>query len=258
MKNDAKILILGGRGSSTNIVFNRLNTKFTNVFVIRESSESKFAFFKRRLKRVGYLEVLGQILFMVFVIPYLNYSSKARISEIRSQNEMDNSDIPSNQMLEITSINHKEALAKILQINPEIIIVNGTRIIGKRLLSSISCKCINIHAGITPQYRGVHGGYWALANNDFVNCGVTVHYVDTGIDTGTVIAQSRIKPSIKDNFVTYPSIQLALGIKLLETVIEYELAGVLLNPIENKIRGTLWYHPTIWTYIRNRLIRNIK
>ena len=95
-------------------------------------------------------------------------------------------------------------------------------------------------------------------NNDSVNCGVTVHYVDTGIDTGAVIAQSIIKPSIKDNFVTYPSIQLALGIKLLETVIEYDLAGVLLNPIETKKRGTLWYHPTICTYIRNRLTRNIK
>ena len=41
-----------------------------------------------------------------------------------------------------------------------------------------------MHAGITPQYRGVHGGYWAVVNNDPEHCGVTIHFVDKGIDTG--------------------------------------------------------------------------
>jgi folate-dependent phosphoribosylglycinamide formyltransferase PurN len=69
-------------------------------------------------------------------------------------------------------------------INPDLVIVNGTRIISKKVLSSINSKFVNIHVGITPKYRGVHGTYWALVNNDVENSGVTVHFVDEGIDTG--------------------------------------------------------------------------
>jgi folate-dependent phosphoribosylglycinamide formyltransferase PurN len=36
----------------------------------------------------------------------------------------------------------------------------------------------------------VHGGYWALAENNPQLVGTTVHFVDTGIDTGEVIEQS--------------------------------------------------------------------
>jgi folate-dependent phosphoribosylglycinamide formyltransferase PurN len=63
-------------------------------------------------------------------------------------------------------------------INPDLVIVNGTRIISKKVLSSINSKFVNIHVGITPKYRGVHGTYWALVNNDVENSGVTVHFVD--------------------------------------------------------------------------------
>jgi methionyl-tRNA formyltransferase len=46
-----------------------------------------------------------------------------------------------------------------------------------------------VHAGITPRYRGTHGGYWVLLNNDPGHCGVTIHLVDPGIDTGSIVAR---------------------------------------------------------------------
>ena len=45
-------------------------------------------------------------------------------------------------------------------------VVNGTRILSRRMLESIDAVFLNMHVGITPKYRGVHGGYWALANGD--------------------------------------------------------------------------------------------
>ena len=66
-------------------------------------------------------------------------------------------------------------------------------------------------AGITPLYRGVHGAYWALAEGRRDLCGVTVHRVDAGIDTGEVLAQVLIDPTPQDNFVTYPWLQVAEG-----------------------------------------------
>src|SRR5438093_9923670 len=46
------------------------------------------------------------------------------------------------------------------------VVVNGTRIISEAVLTASDAVFINMHAGITPKYRGVHGGYWALYNGD--------------------------------------------------------------------------------------------
>jgi len=43
-----------------------------------------------------------------------------------------------------------------------------------------------LHPGICPQYRNAHGCFWALANDDLKNVGLTLLQVDDGIDTGPV------------------------------------------------------------------------
>src|SRR5206468_1975891 len=65
----------------------------------------------------------------------------------------------------------------------------------------------------------VHGAYWALAENDATHCGVTVHLVDAGIDTGGILAQSQITPTARDNFATYGMLQTAIGLRLLRDVV---------------------------------------
>ena len=62
--------------------------------------------------------------------------------------------------------------------------------------SRIHTKIINCHAGKLPFYRGRNILNWALINdeNEF---GITVHYVDEGIDTGPIITQGLVE--IDDN-----------------------------------------------------------
>ena len=43
-----------------------------------------------------------------------------------------------------------------------------------------------MHPGICPHYRNAHGCFWALANNDRANVGMTLLKIDAGIDTGPV------------------------------------------------------------------------
>jgi len=54
-------------------------------------------------------------------------------------------------------------------------------------------KTINIHPGILPQYRGVNPVNWSLKNKEKFH-GVTIHEIDSGIDTGPII--SLVKFSI--------------------------------------------------------------
>lgn len=47
---------------------------------------------------------------------------------------------------------------------------------------------INIHPSLLPKYRGSVPTYWALVNNE-KRVGTTMHYIDSGVDTGDIIAQ---------------------------------------------------------------------
>ena len=78
--------------------------------------------------------------------------------------------------------------------------------------------------------------------------GVTVHLVDTGIDTGAILYQERIMPEKRDNFSTYPYLQLAAGLPLLARGGADALSGRL-APIEIDLPSKLWSHPTLWSYL---------
>src|SRR5690606_24425483 len=94
----------------------------------------------------------------------------------------------------VPSVNATQCIDLVQKIEPDIVVVNGTRIISKKVLDAVPVSFINTHVGITPKYRGVHGAYWALACGDTDNCGVTVHLVDKGIDTGGILKQAVIAP----------------------------------------------------------------
>ena len=136
--------------------------------------------------------------------------------------------------------------------------VSGTRIVGNKTLGIKSAKFINIHAGITPDYRGVHGAYWALVNNDKKLCGVTLHFLDSGIDTGNIIGQNSIIVEKNDNFSTYPFIQLASGIKLLDNFLNKKQPINNINLITDFKKSIQYTHPTIYTYFYNYIIKGVK
>jgi methionyl-tRNA formyltransferase len=66
--------------------------------------------------------------------------------------------------------------------------VSCDQIIKKDLLSVAPKGFINCHAGALPFYRGRSIINWALINGE-KKLGVTVHYIDEGIDTGDIIVQ---------------------------------------------------------------------
>lgn len=250
--------MLTGGGESSTFMFNGLANSSPISTVIIEGKGSKKKFLQRRVKRLGYIKVFGQILFQLTVPRVLGKSSKKRIQEIKSQYGLDASDIPSQKIKNVPSVNSKECIAFLQKEKPDLIIVNGTRIISKKVLNCIDTTFFNTHVGITPKYRGVHGGYWALANEDKENCGVTVHLVDPGIDTGGVLFQRAIAPTEKDNFATYTYLQIGEGIQLMKLAVEDFFTGKLKEQKSNTSESGLWYHPTLWYYLYTRIAKGVK
>lgn len=76
--------------------------------------------------------------------------------------------------------------------NIEFIVLAGyMRLIGTVLLQAFPKKIVNIHPSLLPKYKGLNAVQQALDNND-KELGVTIHYVDEGMDTGEIIAQQKI------------------------------------------------------------------
>jgi len=99
-------------------------------------------------------------------------------------------------------INSDEFLNWVIGINCDIFVsMSFNQIFKSRLINLPSLKTINCHAGKLPLYRGRNILNWALINDE-VEFGITVHYVDDGIDTGDIILQNCYPISDDDNYST--------------------------------------------------------
>ncbi|MBR3909085.1 MAG: formyl transferase [Clostridia bacterium] len=254
-----KIVMLCSKGTSSAIVYNELIKHFNIEMVIAEEDVKKSVFLRRRIRKLGLFTVFGQVLFSVIFVPFLRKTSRKRVSKIL--NEYDTDMTPNymkhDKLLLVDSVNSNECIRALQEIQPDIIVVNGTRIISSKVLNCVNGIFINMHAGITPKYRGVHGAYWALYNNDIDNMGVTIHLVDEGIDTGNILYQDRIKITSDDNFTTYPIIQTSVGVKSEVKAINDIINGSL-KTMTNDLTSHLYSHPTVFQYIYKRITKGVK
>lgn len=148
---------------------------------------------------------------LVFIVP--RYDASDPILEAWSRKL----DIP---FLIEKNVNDSEFLKTIEQYDADIFIsMSYNQILKKEILSIPPKGFINCHAGSLPFYRGRNPLNWVLINGE-KEFGITVHFVDEGIDTGDIIIQKTFPITIND---TYKS--------LLDLAI-IECANILLDAIK--------------------------
>jgi len=92
--------------------------------------------------------------------------------------------------------NHKEVDAY----NPDFIfMISYSKLISIDYIEKFNF--INLHAALLPEYRGIHGGTWAIINGE-KNHGFTIHKVDEGIDSGPIYYQLKIESGDDDTVNT--------------------------------------------------------
>lgn len=89
------------------------------------------------------------------------------------------------------NLNHDQAIRSLRECQPDLGIVLGTRILKSATFSIPRLGCINLHKGKVPEYRGMPPGFWELYDGA-PSAGVTVHFVDKGLDTGDIIASASV------------------------------------------------------------------
>lgn len=98
---------------------------------------------------------------------------------------------------EYRDISSPENVALLKKLKPDVIVACGCSILKDNLLDVPTHGTINLHSGIAPYYRGCSCYFWPLYNEEPEYVGVTVHYVNPGIDKGEIIHQGR--PDIQED-----------------------------------------------------------
>lgn len=98
-----------------------------------------------------------------------------------------------------SNVNSKDFIKVIKHKEPDLIVsVFFNQILSEDLIEIAKKGVINIHPAFLPNYKGVSPVFWSLANNEKY-AGISVHFVNKGIDTGGIIARKKIKISNSDS-----------------------------------------------------------
>lgn len=100
-----------------------------------------------------------------------------------------------------SKVAYEQAIVDLLEDNQiDLVCLAGyMKIVGPTLLSAYERRIINIHPAYLPEFPGAHGieDAWQAGVSE---SGVTIHWVDSGVDTGKVIQQVRV-PRLADDTI---------------------------------------------------------
>ena len=104
-----------------------------------------------------------------------------------------NTNIPSFSWKNI-SVLEEEVLKLILEYDVKLLVLAGyMKLLSKNFVNSLPSRFIvNIHPSLLPKYKGMNAIQQAI-DDCAEYTGVTIHFVDEGIDSGYIIKQNRIK-----------------------------------------------------------------
>jgi methionyl-tRNA formyltransferase len=102
---------------------------------------------------------------------------------------------------EVITTDKKIDYAGVKNISPDFIISYGYRyIISKEIVEQWKDRAINLHISYLPWNRGADPNLWSFVED--TPKGVTIHYIDYGLDTGDIIVQKEVSFSDEDTLKT--------------------------------------------------------
>ncbi len=119
----------------------------------------------------------------------------------------------------------------VLKMEPDLIVTCAYgQIIPKEVLDYPRLGCVNVHASLLPKYRGGAPIHHAIINGD-KKTGITIMYMDVGMDSGDIIAQKEIPIENDDTAETLFSKLSLLGSDFLK-----EILPSIINGTNNRIK----------------------
>lgn len=161
------------------------------IVLLQDEPRSWLRKLRREHRRVGWVRLLDVIIFRVFY--QLHRARKdarwmqKQVQAMRSRFGVDLSQVP---ILVAHDPNKAEVVEFIAGLKPDFAIARCKYILQPSIFNIPRYGTYALHPGICPLYRNAHGCFWALADRDLANVGMTLLRIDEGIDTGPMYLQA--------------------------------------------------------------------
>ena len=130
----------------------------------------------------------------------------------------------------------------VIDLKPDLIVTCAYgQIIPKEILDAPKLGCINVHASLLPKLRGGAPIHKAIID-DYKVTGVTIMYMDVGMDTGDMISKVEIPILDSDNLETLHDKLSVAGTKLLLETLPSILDGTNSREKQNEDEVTFAYN----------------
>jgi methionyl-tRNA formyltransferase len=104
----------------------------------------------------------------------------------------------------------------------DVLITANTRIINGLIIRTPAIAAVNFHTSKLPQYAGLDSIFWALYHEE-KEIGVTIHFLEEGLDTGNIISQRTIPVNADDDLSSLTAKANETGSELMvETITKFE------------------------------------
>jgi len=91
----------------------------------------------------------------------------------------------------IGKLHSQEGVELVRSLACDLLLVCGTPILRPAVFTLPAIGTLNLHQGEAPRYRGAPPGFWEMWNNE-EKAGVTIHFIDEGVDTGDIVLQELV------------------------------------------------------------------
>ena len=126
---------------------------------------------------------------------FMHYSLKFIKSKFQSSKKISNilNDFCIDKIVLNKHINHPESVQSIKKYDPDLLIsILGNQIFKDPIIRLAPKGCLNLHTALLPKYRGLMPTFWVMKNDEEYT-GVSVFFVDEGIDSGPIVVQEKVK-----------------------------------------------------------------
>ena len=170
-------------------------SRLVGLLVLEEKGERRLKRVRREVKRTGLLRFLDVAAFRLHY--RLRYAAadaawtRRRLDDMAAKYAPCGAAAETPSELVARSPNTKAVREWLAGLRPDVMIAGCKQILGERTFSIPTHGTFVLHPGICPDYRNAHGGFWALANGDPQNVGMTLLKIDRGVDTGPIYRHFR-------------------------------------------------------------------
>jgi len=241
-----------------------IQTRRKDVVGVAVSKGDRLTIGKKRSKLVYLLSLLlimGPVHFFIYSFKEISFKIwkklSAKFAFIKSPSILQFAQDQGIVSFNVKTVNSKIFLEKLRDLKPDVIINQAQNILKKDFLSIPKIGVINRHNALLPKNRGRLTPFWVLYKGE-KETGISIHFVEEGIDSGDIIVQKRFKVEAKDTFNSIVKKNYQIAPKAILEALDALESGnyeLITNKNEEATYNTVPTFVDAWRYRRNRMVK---